>query len=185
LSANSSNNGIVATGGVSVQFIKTIADSTYVTYFRHGAGQEKADILRIVNGDLANATVVGTTPALGTTTNSDGTGRVVVDASGTDVFLYVLSTNNGFGKYKVTGIVDTPTALKQTNNSDVRISLFQKNIRIEGTTPSSIELFNTLGQKVKSVTNANELNVESLNGVYVVQVKAAGQVVKTEKIAIR
>jgi len=185
LSANSSNNGIVGTGGISTQYIKTIADSTYVTYFRHGSGHEKADILRIVKGDLAGATVVGTTPALGTTTNTDGTGRVVVDASGTDVYLYVLSTNNGFGKYKVTGIVDTPTALKQTNNNDVRISLLNKNICVEGATASSIELFNTLGQKVKSVTNANELNVANLNGVFVVQVKVDGQVIKTEKMAIR
>ena len=185
LSANASSTSVVATGGNSVQFIRTIADSTYVTYFRYGSGQEKADILRIVKGDLANATVVGTTPALGTTGNTNGTGRVVVDASGTDVYLYVLSTNNGFGKYKVTGIVDTPTAVKQATTDNISFISNQGTITIKGVSPSSIELFNTLGQKVKSIVNSNELNTGNLQGVYIVQVESKGQTVKTSKISIR
>ncbi|MFZ4725062.1 MAG: choice-of-anchor J domain-containing protein, partial [Paludibacter sp.] len=123
LSTSISNNTVVATGGNSVQFVKTIVDSTYVVYYRYGATQEKSDILKIVKGDLANATVVGTTPSIGTTTNTNGTGRVVVDASGTDVYLYVMGSNNGFGKYKVTGIVETPTALNQINNEAINISV--------------------------------------------------------------
>jgi hypothetical protein len=181
LSANVTNNGIVAIGGCSVQLIRTIADSTYVTYLRWGTGQEKADILRIVKGDLAGATVVGTTPALGTNANTNGTGRVVVDASGTDVYLYVLSSNNGFGKYKVTGIVDTPTEVKQTRNSAISLTINQNNILIQGTTPSSIELFNTLGQKVQSVINKNELTISNLRGVHIVKVNVNG-VTSTQKI---
>jgi hypothetical protein len=165
--------------------VRTIADSTYVAYFKYGSGQEKADILRIVKGDLANATVVGTTPALGTTTNTNGTGRVVVDASGTDVYLYVMSSNNGFGKYKVTGIVDTPTEVKQANTDNISFISNQGTITIKGVSPSSIELYNTLGQKVKSTSNSNVLTVENIKGVYIVQVKAAGKVVKTEKVSLR
>ena len=185
LSTSISINTVVATGGNSVQFVKTIADSTYVTYFRYGSGQEKADILRIIKGDLANATVVGTTPALGTTANLNGTGRVVVDASGTDVYLYVMSSNNGFGKYKVTGIVETPTALNQINNEAINISVIQNAVTVVGIQVSSMDLFNTLGQKVKSVTNSNELSTDNLKGVYIVQVKAEGKIVKTSKISIK
>lgn len=185
LSTNASNNGVVATGGNSVQFVRTIADSTFVAYFRFGSGQEKADILKIVNGDLANAAAVGTTPALGTNANGNGTGRVCVDASGTDAYLYVMSSNNGFGKYKVTGIVDTPTALNKTNNERIDIRVIQNAITVVGMQASSIELFNTLGQKVKSIVNSNEISTGNLQGVYIVQVKSEGKTIKTSKVSIK
>lgn len=186
LSTNVSNNGVVATGGSSVQVVRTIADSMYVAYFRYGAGQEKADILKIVKGDLANATVVATTPALGTTANTNGTGRVFVDASADDIYLYVLSSNNGFGKYKVAGIVDVINGLDKKNN-DKNISLIsnQGKLLINGITASSIELFNTVGQKIKSVTNSNEISTANLQGIYIVQVKVADRLVKTTKISIK
>lgn len=184
LSTSISNNTVVASGGNSVQFIRTIADSTYVVYYRYGATQEKADIVRIVNGDLANATIVGTTTALGTTANTNGTGRVVVDASGTDVYLYVMASNNGFGKYKVTGIVSTPTNIK-TNNFVVSITQNRGSLHVNGIIPSSIELYNTIGQKVTSTTNSNILNINNLKGIYIIRVIADGKTVKSEKISIR
>ncbi|NDP21629.1 MAG: DUF4623 domain-containing protein [Paludibacter sp.] len=185
LSTLVSNNGIVATGGNSVQFVRNIADSTYLTYFRYGAGWEKADILKIVGGDLSTASIVGTTPVLGTTTNGDGTGRVLVDASASDIYLYVLSTNNGFGKYKVAGIVDQITAVEKTTNNTISLISTQGKLSVKGINASSIELFNTVGQKVRSVSNVNEMSTSNLQGVYIVQVKAEGRVVKTGKISIR
>ena len=188
LSANASSNGTVATGGSSVQFIKTTADSTYVVYFRFGAGQEKADVIKIVAGDLANATVVATTPALGTATNTNGTGRVVVDAVGTgtgkDAYVYVLSTNNGVGKYKITW-PDYITSVKETENNGISISALQGAISVSGISASTLELYNTLGQKVKSVCNSNEISTANLQGVYIIQVKANGKVVKNAKISVR
>jgi len=185
LSTSISSNTVVASGGNSVQFIRTIADSTYVVYYRYGLTQEKADILRIVNGDLANAIVVGTTPVLGTTANTNGTGRVVVDASTNDVYLYVLGSNNGFGKFKVTGLVNFGTGVIETNNHKISLFASQGKITVTGIEVSSIELFNTLGQKVKSINNANEVNTDNLYGIYLISVKSEGKVVKTSKISIR
>lgn len=185
LSTNASNNGVVATSGNSVQFVRTIADSTFVTYFRYGSLQENADILKIVKGDLANATIVATTPILGTTANLNGTGRVLVDASGTDIYLYVLSSNNGVGKYKVAKIVSSPTGIKQVNADNIRFISIQGRLTIAGVSPSSIELYNTLGQKVKSVNSSNEISTTNLQGVYIIQVKVEGKVVKTTKLYLR
>jgi len=185
LSANASIPTVVATGGNSVQFVRSITDSTYVAYFRYGATQEKADVLKIVNGDLANASVVAVTPILGTTANANGTGRVCVDASANDIYLYVMSSNNGFGKYKVSGIVDLGTVVSEIDNSNINIVSAWGSLTVSGINASTIELFNTLGQKVKSVTNSNELRTDNLQGVYIVRVKAEGKVVKTSKISIR
>ena len=184
LSTNASNSGVVASGGNSVQFVKTVADSTFVTYFRYGASFENADVLKIVKGDLANATVVASTPALGTTANANGTGRVLVDASGTNIYLYVLSTNNGFGKYQVTGLGSSTTGIKKAYSDNISIISNQGTLTIAGVYPSSIELYNTLGQKVRSISKSNELSTDNLQGVYIVQVKADGKIVKTEKILL-
>ena len=57
-------------------------------------------------------------------------------------------------------------------------------VSISGINPSSIELYNTLGQKVTSTSNKSELLTNSLEGVYIVQVKVGGKTVKTEKISL-
>ncbi|MFZ4726809.1 MAG: T9SS type A sorting domain-containing protein, partial [Paludibacter sp.] len=80
---------------------------------------------------------------------------------------------------------ETPTALNQINNEAINISVMQNAVTVVGIQVSSIDLFNTLGQKVKSVTNSNELRTDNLKGVYIVQVKAEGRVVKTSKVSIR
>jgi len=185
LSANASGTSVVATGGNSVQFVRTIGDSTYVSYFRYGATQEKADILKIVNGDLANASVVAVTPVLGTTANANGTGRVCVDASANDIYLYVMSSNNGFGKYKVAGIVDLSTGLLQNNENTISISVNQGTVNVSGVNASAIEIYNTLGQKVKSILNSNEIATDNLQGVYIVQIKVGSKILKSSKVIIK
>ncbi|NDP23107.1 MAG: T9SS type A sorting domain-containing protein, partial [Paludibacter sp.] len=180
-----SDNGTVATSGNSVQHVRTIGDSTYVAYFRYGAGWEKADILKIVRGDLSSATIVATTTALGTNANANGTGRVLVDASASDIYLYVMSSNNGFGKYKVAGIVDQTTRVEKTIDNTISLITSQGKLSVKGINPSSIELFNIIGQKIISVTNTNEISTANLQGVYIVQVKSEGKIVKTGKIVIK
>jgi len=43
----------------------------------------------------------------------------------------------------------------------------------------------TKAKNPKSTSNSNVLTVENIKGVYIVQVKAAGKVVKTEKVSLR
>lgn len=57
------------------------------------------------SGDLSTCQIIARTPSLGTNANAGGTGDVEVryDQQGNPI-IYVVSTNNGFGAYKVEGL---------------------------------------------------------------------------------
>ncbi len=190
--AESSSSAIIATGGNSVRFIMNRSavnagdpDTAYVAYFRYGSGQERANIVKFPNGTLnSSATAVCTyLPILGTNANGNGAGRVAIDdITANSLNLYVLSSNNGVGKYSITWPT-TPTSTKATLQS-VKISRTSTTLKVEDIENPSIFMFNSLGQKVQSAINNNEMNIEGLKGVYIVQVKSNGQIIKTEKISL-
>lgn len=175
---------VVATGGNTVRYIgKDALNNEYICYFRNGPGQEKVNILKLPDGNLATASIVDSTSTLGTNANGNGTSGVVVNVlQNNDVELFVLSTNNGIGKYTVKGLFTTTRA---NNNSSDKIRLIQtKNqLVVEGVTISSVELFNSVGQKVKT-SYQNTINTSGLNGLYIVNIKEGGKTVKSAKIRI-
>ena len=177
---------VVANYGITVRYIgKDALNNEYLCYFRAGATKEKLNILKLPNGSLKNATVIDSTATLGKNANGNSTCGVIVNVlPNNDVELYVLSTNNGIGKYTVKGLFTT-TGTNDLSNSNVKVGYSKRNISVVGTQASSIELFNTLGQKVKSIVNSNELNTDNLKGVYIVQIKSEGKIVKTSKLSIR
>lgn len=187
--AEASSGSIVGTGGSSVRFLMNRPavnfgdpDTAYVAYFRYGSGQERANIVKFPNGTLNSSAAAVCTylPALGTNGNGNGAGRVAIDdVTSTSVNVYVLSTNNGIGKYSITW-PSTPTSLNTIKES-LKITKTASLLKVEGTIPVSIELFNTLGQKVQSVINRSDLNISNLHGVHIVKVNVDGQV-STQKI---
>lgn len=187
--AETTSSSIVATGGNSVRFLMNRPavnvgdpDTAYVAYFRYGAGQERANIVKFPNGTLNSSAAAVCTylPILGTNGNSNGAGRLAIDdITSSSVNVYVLSTNNGIGKYSITW-PSTPTSLNTIKES-LRITKTASLLKVEGTIPVSIELFNTLGQKVQSVISRSDLNISNLHGVHIVKVNVDGQV-STQKI---
>lgn len=176
---------IVGAAGNTPRYIgKDALNNEYLCYFRNGATKEKLNILKAPNGDMTLATVVDSTSALGTNANGNGTSGVIVNVlPNNDVELFVLSTNNGIGKYTVKGLFET-TSVNDIKNSGIKVIRSTNSIRVVGAFPSSIELFNTLGQKLTSISNSNTLNINKLKGVFIVQIKSEGKVVKTEKISL-
>jgi hypothetical protein len=186
LEGTSSLSTIVPTGGNGVKYIKTItgengaADTTYVAYFRYGSGFERADIFKMPNNTFAGSAWSTMTNSLGANGNTNGVGRVCVENNQDgSANLYVLGTNNGIGKYSVVW-PSTPTSINTTKQS-LKITKTSSLLKVEGVAPTSIELFNTMGQKVQSVINRNELNISNLRGVHIVKVNVNGQV-STQKI---
>jgi hypothetical protein len=187
--AETTSSSIVATGGNSVRFLMNRPavnvgdpDTAYVAYFRYGAGQERANIVKFPNSILNSSAAAVCTylPILGTNGNTNGAGRVAIDdITSTSVNVYVFSTNNGIGKYSITWPT-TPTSLNTTKES-LKFTQTTNTLKVQGTTPSTIELFNALGQKVQSVINRNELNISNLRGVHIVKVNVNG-VTSTQKI---
>jgi hypothetical protein len=187
LAGSNSVTSVVLTGGNSVKHLKTVGTTTYVAYFRYGTSapiQERMNVIKIENENLATATSVQEliSPNLGILTNGDGSGRIAVEIMPEgQYYVYVLSTNNGFGKYKIN---EMTTSFLNSENEKRSISISGDVLKVEGVTPSSIELFNAQGQKVSSITNSNVLNINNLKGIFIVQLRAEGKIVKAEKISL-
>jgi hypothetical protein len=92
--------GIVATGSSALKYLGTDGNDEILAVFLYGAGNEKARILRIPNGDPTAAVIEFDTPTLGTvnsTGNADVTFVPATDDMNAD--LYVLSATNGLALY--------------------------------------------------------------------------------------
>jgi len=93
--------GVLATGSNAMRLIKMPA-SYYLVAFQYGTGNENARIIDVTAG-AADASTFALTPSLYTNANGNGAGDVDVKDNGDGTFnVYVFSTNNGFGAYKVT-----------------------------------------------------------------------------------
>lgn len=165
------------------KFLKTrtggVVDTTYLVGLRYS--DNRAMLYKMPEYTYASMVSAGFSNSLGASGNANGTGRVCVqdDEEGTNV--YVLATNLGIGKYSITW-PSTPTSIISTTTS-LKITKTSSLLKVEGATPVAIELFNTLGQKVQSVVNKNELNISNLRGVHIVKVNVNGKV-STQKVSI-
>ena len=59
-------------------------------------------------------------------------------------------------------------------------------LRIESLKPAEVQVFNALGQKVKTFKNTNEINVSDwAEGVYVLRIIAADGTVFERKVSVK
>lgn len=195
LTANIGNTPFPTTmpqGGTAPVFIKTVGGYDYACYLQYGSNATYAapanNRIQVVKIDrtqgLTSALVLISSPSFGKLTPGNGAGHVVVKhQSNGDVDIFAISTQNGVARYRLSG-AEIGTAVSKINDNTIQIQALNCSIQINGIIPSSIELFNTLGQKVISSTNSNNLNTGSLKGVYIVRVQADGKTVKTAKISL-
>jgi len=104
---------IIATGSNSIQFLGSVnrALNEYVLTFAYGGGNENGFMAEVPDGNLKNATLYGKSPSLGSNANANGAGDVaMIFNDDNTITFYVLSTNNGFGAYKLTNIVPVELA---------------------------------------------------------------------------
>lgn len=179
-------------GATSLVFIKTVGGYDYACHLQYGSNasyaapaNNKIQVIKIDRTQgLTSAVVLASSPSFGKLAPGNGAGHVVVKhQTNGDVDIFALSTQNGVARYRLSG-AEIGTGFSKTDDNSIQITAFSGKIRIEGVNPSSIELFNTLGQKVRSTSSSNELQTNNLKGVYIVQVKVDGKNVKTEKVSL-
>lgn len=179
-------------GATSLVFIKTVGGYDYACHLQYGShatyaapANNKIQVIKIDRTQgITSAVVLTSSPSFGKLAPGNGAGHVVVKhQSNGDVDIFALSTQNGVARYRLSG-AEIGTGLSKSIDNSIQIKALDGKINIEGVTPSTIELFNTLGQKVSSVTNSNILNTNKLKGVYIVQVKTEGKIVKTQKVSL-
>ncbi len=185
---------VVRTGTSTVRYITSDNDYDYLAYISYygtstpvsaKVAANQVEIIKVPKTTgLADAVLVKAGPSLGKNTNGNGAAGLAVKQLPNNVFeLYVLNTNNGIAKYTVTGLLSA-SSVYNTKNEAVKLIVTKSSLEVTGDSASSIELFNTLGQKVILVSNSNNLNIKNLKGVYIVRVQADGKTVKTEKISL-
>jgi len=99
---------VVATGSNSIQYLGSVnrAFDEYVLTFAYGAGNENGFMAKIPNGAPKQGSFYGKTVTLGTNSNANGTGDVAFMFNDDNtITVFVLSSNNGFGAYKLVNIV--------------------------------------------------------------------------------
>ncbi|GAB1416635.1 hypothetical protein MASR2M117_20410 [Paludibacter sp.] len=155
----------------------------YVALFTYGGGKECAEIVSLTPGDLTTCKLIARTPSIGTNANAGGTGDLAVRFdSNNNPIIYVVSTNNGFGAYKVEGLELDPVSGVKNISNQPDIHIFPnpvKDIVNISETVKSIKLLNVSGQLVKEAFMTTKLSVEGLQGVYLLQIESEkGKVTK-------
>lgn len=93
---------VVATGSNAISYLTTLGQHDYFITFAYGSGNENARIVKSPTSAPENARLYSVTPGLGPNANANGTGDVSMKANADGSFtIFVLSTNNGLGAYKV------------------------------------------------------------------------------------
>lgn len=96
------SNTALGTAGSAIRFFKSIAGDEYVVANALGTGVENAKIIRVVGGVPSASVLYAATTTLGTN-SAGGLGDVSIQQVTNFVFnVFVLSTNNGFGAYRIT-----------------------------------------------------------------------------------
>ena len=184
--------------GTTPRFVSSEGGYDIVAYFRyyHDATKTspypdaptadaecRVELLRIPSDDITLAESIAITPSLGSVNNLNGWGDVVAKRAGKNVEVYALSGYNGFGKYIIKDVFLT-TSVEKALDSNLRIINRGGQISVEGSVVSTIEIYNTMGQRVRSIQNTNEVNTGNLTGVHVVKVKFKDLTVKTAKVIL-
>ena len=82
----------------------------------------------------------------------------------------------------------TYTAVEETKDSEIFIfpNPAKEKVTIEGVEATEVEVYNALGQLVKTVQNANEINVSDLmEGVYLLRIADADGKCYTNRVAVK
>jgi hypothetical protein len=178
----------IAAGSTVPVYIKSAGNYDFACYLRYGSAtfaKQSTNQIEVVKIDrtlgVTSAVVVAVSPSFGKLAPGNGAGHVVVkNLPNGDADIYALSTQNGVARFTLTS--DIINGIKNTPSTEIKFTKQNGRIIIDSNEVVSIELFNTIGQSVRSVKNSNTVITNNLKGIYILKVKVAGNVVRTEKI---
>jgi len=194
LTANIGNTHPVtmAQGGTLPVFIKSVGNFDYACYLRYGShatyakpAVNQAEVIKIDRSQgITSATVVAVSPSFGKLAPGNGAGNVVVKhMPNGDADVFILSTQNGVARYRLSGS-EIGTGISSVANSFASVVVADGEIRVEGITSAGLSLYNLMGQMIDSKENTTTMQVGQHKGIYVVQVTEKGRTVTTQKIAL-
>lgn len=180
--------GLVDTRSSAMRFIDT-PTRKYLIVFQYGFPNENSVVLDITNG-LTDATVLETTPSLGTNVNTTAAaGDISFRDYGSGRYLfYVLSTNNGYAAYQLVNDVtdldyaEIPTEFSLGQNYPNPFNPVTKiNYKLPVNSDVVLRVYDVLGNEVTTLVNENQtagnynVNFNSrhlASGVYIYRLQA-------------
>jgi len=140
----------------AVRYIGKTGNKEYAVVFQYGSINENARVIEVTDNNYAQALRFGTTPTLGSNPNTEGFGDVAVKINpngSADIF--ILSTNNGIGKYQTI----QPVPVELTN---FVASLSGDNVQLNWCTA-------TESNSKEFVVERTEASMENWKAIYTVQ----------------
>lgn len=99
LTSKSISKNVMPNNALSPQYVYTSNGDMLIGVYNNDL--KCGTIVSTKDHNWNNASIVVNTPSLGQKDNPNGTGRFIVDIVDKTTYLYILSTNNGIGKYKI------------------------------------------------------------------------------------
>ncbi|MBQ7041510.1 MAG: N-acetylmuramoyl-L-alanine amidase [Muribaculaceae bacterium] len=170
---------------------KLAAATTYTSTTALTGGQLA---LLDVSAGIGSETAIETRPAsgLGETGNAQRVSTVCVATDrndGMSLDLWVAVNGQGVAYYYYDGKKESTVGVEDAiaNTEEVKASIYTVGgtLFVDGVEAQAVGVYSMSGAMVRMVNNASEVNVEGLNGIYVVVVVDANGVTHTKKIAIR
>ena len=105
-------------------------------------------------------------------------------------YFWAADRNNGYASNYYSGhltiseevVVSSPLIPGRTELSEPRVYANQGTLFVRGSEPVSLDIYNVIGARVKSVQNVHEVSLRDLeNGIYIVRIKGDPQAVKIMK----
>ncbi|MDR0507205.1 MAG: hypothetical protein LBH32_10390 [Dysgonamonadaceae bacterium] len=105
--------------------------------------------------------------------NIQADGSVAVERTSDDVILYVMSSNQGLGAYKLDLALTIRDDVAINSAMPISLNVCQRGdkIVVSGAGVQSVDLISLTGQTVKRENNSAEINVSGLKGAYLLKVK--------------
>jgi hypothetical protein len=182
----------IAQGSTVPVFIKSVGNFDYACYLRYGShatfakpAVNQAEVVKIDRSQgISSAVVTAATPSFGNLAPGNGAGHVVVKHMSTgDADIYILSTQNGIARYRLSGS-EIGTGISDPKGAGISIRVLDGELTVEGTQNTGIRIYTTSGQLIAERENATKLNVQQLKGLYIVQITDSKNLIKTQKITL-
>ena len=145
-------------------------------------------LINVTSGYNASS-AIGTYPSagLGGTRNTSFRSSICTEVGDKDLYIWINIPAQGVACYKFSHTTEVGVEDVVVENEDVEMVLSCDGsvLAVAGVEAEMIQVYNMSGACVAAVAGSNEVDVEALNGIYVVAVKDAQGVVRTVKVAIR
>lgn len=156
----------------------------YVGFLSYSDTQQFANVNKFKNDEIDKTERAFLTPIIGNKTpNLNGTGGVEGRVENNNLYVYVMMSNNGIAKYKIDNL-NLSGVNSVTEDNAIKIYAKDGYVNVTGIETPNVDVYNVIGQKIVSVNQCNQVNMQGFKGIYIVVVKDGSKKINTSKVIL-